>query len=73
MVLTLIEVDVDPFEVLNMHLVLELCVKLEVTLKVYFKQMVTLAIMKVHSHRAKCDHGLTQHSKRTSCLFLFIN
>ena len=44
MVLTLLEAGVGLFEVLNMHEVLTLCLKAEVTL--HFKQMVAMAIMK---------------------------
>ena len=58
LVSTLLEADVGPFEVLNVRQVLELCLKSEVTLKVYFKQTVAMTIMKVYFRRAKCDHGL---------------
>ena len=44
---TLLEADVGPFEILNVRWVLALCLKSEVTLKVYFKHMVAMAIMKV--------------------------
>ena len=33
---TLLEADIGPFEILNVGRVLELCLKSEVTLKVYF-------------------------------------
>ena len=58
MVSTLLEGDVGPFEVLNVCLVLEPCLKSEVTLKVYFKQTVAMAIMKVYFRCAKYDHRL---------------
>ena len=58
MVSTLLESDVGPFEVLNVRRVLELCLKSEVALKVYFKQTVAIAIMKVYFHWVKFDHGL---------------
>ena len=48
MVSTLLEADVGPFEVLNVRWVLELCPKSEVTLKLYFKQMVAMAIIEVY-------------------------
>ena len=57
MVSTLLETDIGPFEVLNVRQVLTLCPKLEVTLKVYFKQTVAMAIIKVYFRWAKCDHG----------------
>ena len=60
MVSTLLESDVGSFEVLNVRQVLELCLKSEVTLKVYFKQTVAMAIIKVNFHLTKCDHGLTR-------------
>ena len=37
---------------------LQLCLKSEVTLKVFFKQTVAMAITKVCFRWAKCDHGL---------------
>ena len=58
MVSTLPEEDVGPFEVLNVSQVLDLYLKSEVTLKVYFKQTVAMVIMKVYFCWAKCDHGL---------------
>ena len=58
MVSTLLEADVGPFEVLNVRRVLELCLKSEVTLKVYFKHTVAVAMVKVYFRWAKCDHGL---------------
>ena len=48
MVSTLLEADVGPFEVLNVRRVLKRCIKLKVTLKVYFKQTVAMAIMRVY-------------------------
>ena len=42
---TLLGSDIGPFEVLNVRRVLEICLKLEVTLKVYFKQTVPMVIM----------------------------
>ena len=56
MVSTLLEADVGPFEVFNVRQVLELCP--EVTLKVYFKQTVAMAIMKVYFRTAKYDYAL---------------
>ena len=58
MVSTLLEIDLGPFELLNVRQVMTLCPKSEVTLKVNFKQTVAMAIMKVHFRWAKCDHGL---------------
>ena len=49
------ESDVGPFEVLNVCRVLELCLKSKVTPKVYFKQTVAIAIMKVYFRWTKCD------------------
>ena len=42
---TLLGSDIGPFEVLNVRWVLEICLKSEVTLKVYFKQTVPMVIM----------------------------
>ena len=55
---TLLEAEVGPFDVLNVCRVLEFCLKSEVTLKIIFKQMVAMAIMKVYFRWARCDHGL---------------
>ena len=63
MVSTLLEADVGPFEVLNVRRVLDLCLKSEVTLNVYFKQTVAMAIMKVYFRWAKCGHDLTEYGK----------
>ena len=52
-----LEADVGPFEILHVHQVPTLGLKSEVTLKVYFKQTVAMAIMKVYFRRAKCNHG----------------
>ena len=57
MVATLLEADVGLFELLNVRQVLTLGLKSEITLKVYFKQTVAMAIMNVYFRRAKCDHG----------------
>ena len=43
------------FEVLNVCRVLELCLKSKVTPKVYFKQTVAIAIIKVYFRWTKCD------------------
>ena len=50
MVSTLIEADVGLFEVLNVRWVLERCLKSEVKLKVYFKQTVSMAILRPRPH-----------------------
>ena len=63
MVLTSLEEDVGPFEVLKVCRVLELCLKSEVTLKVYFKQTVAMAIMKVYFRWSKCDPRSLSHPK----------
>ena len=42
---TLLGSDIGPFAVLNVRWVLEICLKSEVTLKVYFKQTVPMVIM----------------------------
>ena len=58
MVSTLLQADVGPFEVLNVCRVLERCLKPEVLLKVYIKQVVAMVITKVYFRLAKCEHGL---------------
>ena len=72
MVSTLLEADVGPFEVLNVRQVLELCLKSEVTLKVYFKQTVAMTIMKVYFRWAKCDHCQTEHQLPLVSKFIVI-